>query len=244
MPKKSHRFMQAWTCGQITDMAVAATIQAKKPNRQARFKPGWWKVWALYAVGFIPALWAFYLGATDQLGADPVKSFEHMLGLWALRLLILTLLVTPIRDLTGISLLRYRRALGLLAFYYVLMHFAVYMVLDQALNLSTVIADIVKRPFITIGMISLALLVPLAITSNNWSIRKLGRRWTTLHKLVYVAIAGGAIHFLMSVKSWPAEPVIYALIVAALLLWRVVRPLFKGRRQIKPQREAAVTLKK
>ena len=124
------------------------------------------------------------------------------------------------------------------------MHFAVYMVLDQALNLSAVIADIVKRPFITIGMISLALLVPLAITSNNWSIRKLGRRWTTLHKLVYVAIAGGAIHFLMSVKSWPAEPVIYALIVAALLLWRVVRPLFKGRRQIKTQREAAVTLKK
>ncbi|MFK4819961.1 protein-methionine-sulfoxide reductase heme-binding subunit MsrQ [Ochrobactrum quorumnocens] len=202
------------------------------------------KVWGLYILGLLPALWAFYLGATDQLGADPVKSFEHTLGLWALRFLILTLLVTPIRDVTGISLLRYRRALGLLAFYYVLMHFTVYMVLDQALSISAVIADIVKRPFITIGMISLALLVPLALTSNNWSIRKLGRRWVTLHKLVYVAIAGGAIHFLMSVKSWPAEPIIYAAIVTTLLLWRVARPFAKGSKQVKRPREAAVILKK
>lgn len=225
-------------------MTVAATIQTKKSNRQTWFKPGWWKVWALYAIGFVPALWAFYLGATDQLGADPVKSFEHTLGLWALRFLILTLLVTPIRDVTGISLLRYRRALGLLAFYYVLMHFTVYMVLDQALSISAVVADIVRRPFITIGMISLALLVPLALTSNNWSIRKLGRRWVTLHKLVYVAIAGGAIHFLMSVKSWPAEPIIYAAIVTALLLWRVGRPFAKGSKQVRRPRDAAVILKK
>ncbi|OYR13948.1 protein-methionine-sulfoxide reductase heme-binding subunit MsrQ [Brucella grignonensis] len=225
-------------------MTVAATIQTKKSNRQTQFKPGWWKVWALYAIGFVPALWAFYLGATDQLGADPVKSFEHTLGLWALRFLILTLLVTPIRDVTGISLLRYRRAFGLLAFYYVLMHFTVYMVLDQALSIPAVVADIVRRPFITIGMISLALLVPLALTSNNWSIRKLGRRWVTLHKLVYIAIAGGAIHFLMSVKSWPAEPVIYAAIVAVLLLWRVARPFAKRNKQVKRPRETAVILKK
>ncbi|MDR6430320.1 protein-methionine-sulfoxide reductase heme-binding subunit MsrQ [Brucella pseudogrignonensis] len=202
------------------------------------------KIWGLYVLGLIPAVWTFYLAATDQLGADPIKSFEHTLGLWALRFLILTLLVTPIRDGTGISLLRYRRALGLLAFYYVLMHFTVYMVLDQALNISSVIADIVKRPFITIGMISLVLLVPLALTSNNWSIRKLGRRWVTLHKLVYIAIAGGAIHFLMSVKSWPAEPVIYAGIVTMLLLWRVARPFWKTGKQTKRSREAALILKK
>lgn len=202
------------------------------------------KVWALYGVGFLPAIWTFYLGATDQLGADPVKNFEHALGLWALRFLILTLLVTPIRDLTGVSLLRYRRALGLLAFYYVTMHFTVYMVLDQALNLSVVLADIIKRPFITIGMISFALLLPLAITSNNYSIRKLGRRWVTLHKLVYVAIAGGAIHFLMSVKSWPAEPVIYASIVAMLLLWRVARPFLKTSKQTRRPREATMMAKK
>lgn len=202
------------------------------------------KIWGLYVLGLIPAVWTFYLGATNQLGADPIKSFEHTLGLWALRFLILTLLVTPIRDLTGTSLLRYRRALGLLAFYYVLMHFTVYMVLDQGLNISSVIADIIKRPFITIGMISLALLIPLALTSNNWSIRKLGKRWVRLHKLVYVVIAGGAVHFLMSVKSWPAEPIIYAAIVTTLLLWRVARPLLKGNKQTKRPREAAAILKK
>lgn len=193
---------------------------------------------------FCPGCVDLYLGATGQLGADPVKTFEHLLGLWALRFLILTLLVTPIRDLTGITLLRYRRALGLLAFYYALMHFTTYMVLDQGLNLSAIITDIVRRPFITIGMISLALLVPLALTSNNWSIRKLGRRWSSLHKLVYIAIAGSAVHFLMSVKSWPAEPVIYAAIVAALLLWRLARPYLRTRKPALRPRGEAIALRK
>ncbi|SCD24507.1 protein-methionine-sulfoxide reductase heme-binding subunit MsrQ [Brucella inopinata] len=215
-------------------MAAATGTRKKKTPR-----PGQWKLWLLYTAGFVPAVWAFYLGATGQLGADPVKTFEHLLGLWALRFLILTLLVTPIRDLTGITLLRYRRALGLLAFYYALMHFTTYMVLDQGLNLSAIITDIVRRPFITIGMISLALLVPLALTSNSWSIRKLGRRWSSLHKLVYIAIAGSAVHFLMSVKSWPAEPVIYAAIVAALLLWRLARPYLRTRKPtLRPRGEA------
>ncbi|MBN9044106.1 MAG: protein-methionine-sulfoxide reductase heme-binding subunit MsrQ [Rhizobiales bacterium] len=193
-------------------------------------RPGEWKIWLLYVVGFVPALWGFWLGATGGLGADPVKSFEHLLGLWALRFLMLCLAVTPLRDLTGIVLLRYRRALGLLAFWYALMHFTTYMVLDQALDMHAVIADIVKRPFITIGMASLALLVPLALTSNNWSIRRLGRRWTSLHRLVYVVAAGGAIHFILSVKGWQAEPVIYGMIVAALLLWRVLRTSVRGRK--------------
>jgi len=199
-------------------MRLAAT-QKSRTNITA------WKIRGLYALGFLPAAWAFYLGATGGLGADPVKSFEHLLGIWALRFLILTLLITPIRVLTGISLLRYRRALGLLAFYYVVMHFAAYMLLDQALNFSAIIQDITRRPFITIGMASFALLIPLALTSNNWSIRKLGRRWIKLHKLVYIAIAGGALHFLMSVKSWPAEPVVYGAIVVTLLGWRYARHL-------------------
>ncbi|MBC2886200.1 protein-methionine-sulfoxide reductase heme-binding subunit MsrQ [Ochrobactrum sp. CM-21-5] len=220
---------------------MAAAIEAGKKKSMRR---GEWKIWLLYAAGFVPAVWTFYLGATGDLGADPVKTFEHTLGLWALRFLILTLLVTPIRDMTGIGLLRYRRALGLLAFYYALMHFATYMVLDQALNFPAIVADIIERPFITIGMVSLTLLVPLALTSNNWSIRKLGRRWNSLHKLVYVAIAGGAIHFIMSVKSWPAEPVIYAAIVTALLLWRLVRPHARNRKPAPRPRGEAVALKK
>ncbi|MBK3745593.1 protein-methionine-sulfoxide reductase heme-binding subunit MsrQ [Paraburkholderia aspalathi] len=185
-------------------------------------------VWCVYLVGFIPAVWTFYQGSTGNLGADPVKTFEHLLGLWALRFLIITLCVTPIRDLTGFSLLRYRRAFGLLAFYYACLHVSSYVILDQALNFPVIVADIIKRPFITIGMASLLLLLPLALTSNNWSIRKLGRNWVKLHRLIYIAVSGVALHFLMSVKSWPAEPIIYATIVAVLLIWRLVRrPIVK-----------------
>lgn len=203
------------------------------PARAVR-KPEWWNrvpVWLVYVAGFIPAAWGFYLGATGGLGADPVKAFEHLLGIWTLRFLILTLLITPIRDLSGISLLRYRRALGLLAFYYGLMHFASYMILDQALNMATIIEDITKRPFIIIGMAALVAMVPLAVTSNRWSIRQLGANWNRLHKLVYASAALGALHFIIGVKGIPAEPVIYAGIIALLLAWRVVRrPVLKHKR--------------
>jgi sulfoxide reductase heme-binding subunit YedZ len=143
----------------------------------------------VYLLGLLPAAWGFWLGATGRLPGNPVKEFEHFLGLWALRFLIATLAVTPLRDLSGINLLRYRRALGLLAFWYVLMHFTTYMVLDQFLNVAAIVEDITRRPFITIGMAGLLMLVPLALTSNNWSIRKLGSRWGKLHRLVYVAAA-------------------------------------------------------
>lgn len=201
------------------------TVTASKGKRNTRRHA--WKIWALYALGFVPAGVAFYQGATGGLGADPVKSFEHLLGIWALRFLILTLLITPLREIGNFNLVRYRRALGLLAFYYALMHFAAYMLLDQALDFPAIMQDITRRPFITIGMVSLALLIPLALTSNNWAIRKLGRRWSRLHKLVYIAIAGGALHFILSTKGWQAEPVIYAFIVAALLAWRVIRQLIR-----------------
>lgn len=200
-------------------MALAGIAQRAKRHSSAL-------IWALYGAGFLPALWTFYLGSTGGLGADPVKTFEHRLGLWALRFLILTLMVSPLRDIFAINLLRYRRALGLLAFYYVIMHFSVYMILDQALNFNAIGADIIKRPFITIGMASLAILIPLAVTSNAWSIRRLGRNWIRLHRLVYVAAAGGAVHFALSVKTWRPEPIIYAVIVAVLLAWRMVRPSF------------------
>lgn len=183
-------------------------------------------IWSLYAIGLIPAAWGFYLGATGQLPGNPVKEFEHLLGIWALRYLIATLAITPMRDLFGINWIRYRRALGLLAFWYVLMHFLTYMVLDQYLNFGAIIADIVKRPFITIGMAALVMLIPLAVTSNSWSIRRLGSRWNTLHKLVYVIAAAGALHFAMSVKVVGPEQMTYIGLVALLVLWRPIRPRF------------------
>lgn len=189
-------------------------------------------VWAVYALGLVPAASAFYLGATGQLPGNPVKEFEHLLGLWALRFLIATLAITPIRDVFGLNWLRYRRALGLLAFYYVLMHFSAYMLLDQMLRLQAIVADIARRPFITIGMTAFVLIIPLALTSNNWSIRRLGPRWNKLHRLVYVIAAAGAIHFAMAVKVVGPEQMLYLALVAALLAWRPIRtPFLRWKRQ-------------
>ena len=183
-------------------------------------------IWLLYAAGFVPAAYGFYLGATGGLPGNPVKEFEHLLGLWALRFLVATLAITPLRDLLGINWIRYRRALGLLAFWYVLMHFLTYMVLDQYLNFVAIITDIAKRPFITIGMAAFVMLIPLALTSNNRSIRKLGQRWVKLHRLVYVIAAAGALHFAMAVKVVGPEQWLYIALVLLLVLWRPIRPRF------------------
>ncbi|MBO1075857.1 protein-methionine-sulfoxide reductase heme-binding subunit MsrQ (plasmid) [Roseomonas marmotae] len=177
---------------------------------------------ACYLLGLLPLAWIVWLTVSNQLGADPARELEHRLGLWALRFLILGLCVTPLRRFADLSLLRYRRALGLLAFLYAVLHFATYLLLDQGLSWAAISADILKRYYITIGFAALLMLVPLAATSNRFSIRRLGPKWTRLHKLVYPAIALVAVHFVLSVKSWPAEPVIYAAIVAGLLLLRLV----------------------
>lgn len=183
-------------------------------------------IWLLYAAGLVPAIWSFYLGATGQLAGNPVKIFEHLLGNWALRFLILTLAISPLRDILGINWIRYRRALGLLAFWYVAMHFSAYMVLDKRLAFDVIVEDVVKRWFITIGMAAFILLIPLAVTSNRWSIRKLGPAWTKLHRLIYPIAAGGALHYCLSVKVIGPEEIIYAGLVAVLIGWRLVRKRF------------------
>jgi methionine sulfoxide reductase heme-binding subunit len=177
--------------------------------------------WPLYLAGAAPGVWAFWLAFNDRLGADPVKELEHLLGLGALRFLIAGLAVTPIRRLGGLSLIRFRRALGLLAFYYAAAHLASYLLFDRGLDLQAIGKDILKRPYITIGMASFAILVPLAVSSNALAIRRLGgAAWQKLHRWVYVAAIAAAAHFLLAVKSWPAEPIVYAAIVGALLLIR------------------------
>ncbi len=194
----------------------------RKPMTAAvNWKP--YKIWALYIAGLAPAVWYFYLGVTGGLGADPVKTFEHALGIWALRFILATLAVTPIFIVFNIRLLTYRRALGLLGFWYVIFHFTVYMVLDQAMMLSAVLEDVAKRWYIMIGMAGLAMLVPLAVTSNAYSIRKLGRRWNTLHKLIYVIAIAGLLHFLMSTKTLTAEQALYIVITLLLLSFRVFK---------------------
>lgn len=192
-------------------------------------------IWALYVLGLCPAVWSFYQGATGGLGINPVKEFEHLLGLWALRFIILTLAITPLRDLFGINWIRYRRALGLLAFYYVLMHFAVWMLLDLRLDVHAVIGDILKRPYITIGMVCLAALVPLAVTSNNYSIRKLGKLWIDMHHLIYPIALGGALHYFLAVKSITIGPFLHIAAIAVLLAYRPVRkPFVRWKRTSRP----------
>ena len=179
----------------------------------------------------MPAAWYFYLGVIDNLGADPIKTLEKLLGLWALRFLIACLAMTPLRQLFGINLLRYRRQIGLLTFFYATLHLTTYTVLDQDLDFGAIVTDIAKRPYILIGMCAFTLLVPLALTSNNVSVRRLGgKAWARLHKIVYAAIALGAIHFVLVVKSWPLEPLVYAGIVAALLGYRLARAALARKR--------------
>jgi methionine sulfoxide reductase heme-binding subunit len=183
---------------------------------------------AVYLIGFIPAVWLFYAGINDQLGADPMRYLEQALGLWALRFLVATLTITPLRQLFNVNLLRYRRAIGLLCFYYAALHLTTYLVLDQGLDVAAIVADIVKRPYITIGMATFVILVPLAVTSNNAAIRRMGgQAWAKLHRLVYVAAIGAVLHFVLVVKSWPPEPLVYAAIVAVLLGFRLVRSQMK-----------------
>ncbi len=156
---------------------TATSTRPAQPARPFNWLPV--KIWALYIVGLTPAVWYFYLGATGNLGADPVATFEHNLGFWAIRFLLATLAVTPIFILGGPNLIAYRRALGLLGFWYVLFHFTVYLTLDRALDFSAIIPDIVKRPYITIGMLGFIMLIPLALTSNRFSIRGSGRAGTS-----------------------------------------------------------------
>lgn len=195
-------------------------------------------VWLLYAVGLVPAAWTFYLGVSDQLGADPVKTFELFLGTWTIRFLIITLMVSPLRELFGVNLIRYRRALGLLTFYYAVMHFTVYLVLDQAMDINAVIEDVLKRPFIMFGMAGLVLLIPLALTSNSSAIRRLGGKWNQLHRLTYLVAALGIVHYALSTKVFGLEQSIYILVLIALILYRSYRPIAKSRKRARGRLQA------
>lgn len=187
-------------------------------------------IWPLYVLGALPPVWWFWLGLSGGLGVEPIKGLEHKVGLLALQMVIIGLAVTPLRRFTGVSLIRFRRALGLIAFYYISVHLAVWLLLDVA-DVGRVWADIAKRPYITIGMASFLLLLPLALTSNNRAVRRLGARWRQLHKLVYPAAALGAVHFIMLRRTWELEPLLYLGAIALLLVLRLKLPLRTGHRR-------------
>jgi methionine sulfoxide reductase heme-binding subunit len=177
----------------------------------------------VFAAALAPAAWLVVGLVTDRLGANPVEAITHETGTWTLRFLVLTLAVTPVRRLTGWNgLVRYRRMLGLFAFFYATLHALIYAWLDQFFDVAEIARDIVKRPFITAGVVSFVLMVPLAVTSTAGWIRRLGgRQWQRLHRLVYVAAIAGVLHYWWLVRLDTLRPLVYASLVGALLALRV-----------------------
>lgn len=176
--------------------------------------------WTVYILGTIPLFIVAWQTAT---AIDPVRALEWGLGLWAVRLLIATLCVTPLRW-AGLNLLRFRRQLGLVAFAYVVLHFASWLTIDMGLRWGQILPDLYKRWYILVGMSALLLLLPLAVTSNTAAIRRLGmQNWTRLHRLAYLATALAMLHFLMVGKVYTAEVLTYAAILTALLAARIYR---------------------
>ncbi|NUB45164.1 protein-methionine-sulfoxide reductase heme-binding subunit MsrQ [Fertoebacter nigrum] len=181
---------------------------------------------AVYLLGLVPLGLLVVQVFTGGLGVDPVKVIERQLGEVALQLIVAGLCITPLRWLTGVNLIRFRRAVGLLAFFYVALHLLTWLLLDLQLRWGEIGADLTKRPYIIVGMVGFALLLPLAITSNNLSIRRMGAAgWQRLHQLTYLAAIAGAVHYVMLVKTWAAEPLLYLGLVVALLAWRAARSL-------------------
>ena len=187
--------------------------------------------WLLYVAAPVPVIWIFYLGLIGQLGVDPAKVIEHELGLWSLWLIIAGLAVTPLRRFAGVNLLRFRRAIGVITFFYLLAHLLTWLVLD--VQFQNVWADIAKRWYITVGMAGFVLMIPLALTSNDISVRKLGATaWRKLHRLVYPIAVLGALHFLLLTKGFQWEPILYALVIVGLLAMRVKWSVLLARRNL------------
>lgn len=186
--------------------------------------------WPIWLAGALPLVWLVWGAVAGGLGVDPVKEIEKSLGLWALQFLLASLCVTPLRWV-GLNLIRFRRALGVTAFLYAVLHFVAWLGLDMALRWEEIGRELVKRPYIIVGMVGLLAMIPLALTSTDSAIRRLGgAKWRKLHRLAYVAGLAGALHFTILVKSWPLEPLIYLGAVTAVLLARVLRPRLQALR--------------
>ncbi|WP_102226956.1 protein-methionine-sulfoxide reductase heme-binding subunit MsrQ [Acidimangrovimonas sediminis] len=189
-----------------------------------RFPP-----WLVYVLGSLPFLWVVWLTLSGGIGVDPVAEIEHRLGFDALYFLIGGLAITPLRRLTGINLIRYRRQVGLVAFAYVVLHMLSWLIIDMGLWWQQALSDLYKRPYLLFGLASLILLTPLAVTSNNISIRRMGKNWRLLHWLVYPAVLLGVVHYLWQFKVIPGEGWFWLGVTLALLglrLW------WSGRRRI------------
>jgi sulfoxide reductase heme-binding subunit YedZ len=183
-----------------------------------------WLKAALFVAALAPLTRLVVFGLTDRLGANPIEFITRSTGTWTLVFLLITLTVTPLRKLSGWnSVIKLRRMFGLFAFFYACLHFTTYIWLDQFFDLASIYKDVIKRPFITVSFPSFLLLIPLAVTSTNAMVRRLGgKRWQRLHRLVYATAIGGVIHYWWLVKKDITDPAIYAFILTLLLAYRVL----------------------
>jgi methionine sulfoxide reductase heme-binding subunit len=205
----------------------------------------WLKV-AVFLACLGPLLRLGLKALSGNLGANPIEVITHSTGDWTLIFLLITLAITPVRKLTGqLWLIRFRRMFGLFAFFYVVLHFLTYIWLDKFFDLHAILADVAKRRFITVGFAGFLSLIPLALTSTQGWIRRLGgRRWNQLHSLIYFAAIAGVIHFWWLVKADVSKPRQYAVLLGALLLYRVIvwmRPRVRGRERLSPAKRPGIS---
>ena len=205
----------------------------------------WTKV-VVFALCLVPLGILVWRGIQNDLTLNPVQFVEHSLGDWVLRFLAITLAITPLRKILRLpQLIRFRRMMGLFAFFYLCLHFITWLALDRFFNWAQILDDISKRPYITVGFTAFLLLIPLAVTSTAGWIRRLGgKRWQNLHRLIYIAAVLGVIHYYWLVKSDHRKPLLYAFIIGVLLAWRVATWLYgKGKSSVKGSPSRQVTPK-
>lgn len=196
---------------------------------------------ALFIVCLLPVAWLVFALFTNQLGVNPIETLTRDTGTWALRFLLITLTVTPLRWLTGWNqIVAFRRMLGLYTFFYAVVHMLLYLGLDQFFDVGEIVKDIIKRPFITVGFLSFLALIPLAVTSSNKMIKRLGgQRWKQLHKLTYFIAVAGCLHFYMLARADKSEPLLYASILTVLFairIYRLLKPFFYKTVSVSPLR--------
>ena len=178
------------------------------------------KSWHIYVSLLVPLLFLTYDLLSGRLGVDPMRAIEKSLGVTAIYILILTLCITPFSVLTGINFIRFRRAFGLMSFFYIILHLSTWLLLDMQLRWVEIVESLTRKPFIVFGMMGFLLLIPLAATSNNYSMKRLGKYWQKLHKLIYVAIILGGIHYLMMEKTLQNDAIITFIIIIVLISLR------------------------
>ena len=178
----------------------------------------------VFCLCLVPALVLVWDSVTGGLSVNPIEDITHRTGDWSLRFVLLTLAVTPFRWLSGWNeVIRYRRMLGLFTFWYASLHFSTYIVFDHFFDIRSIADDVIERKYVTAGFLGFVLMLPLAVTSTQGWIRRLGKRWSVLHRLIYVAAVAGVVHFFWLVKLETSEPLVYAAVLSGLFLVRVVR---------------------